>query len=265
MHGCASKEQRYADDLVLMALSADDAEEMLKTLGDIADDYGLMIHPDKTEYMVIQTSMSDDTISYRESPLKRTSEFKYLGTYITYNLNDSREIRARVAMTKATLNNSAYLNSNHISMDVKLHLTKALVASRLTYGCSTWTIKATDMNRLDAFGREIWRRLLGLTWKDHVSNDELRTKIAGRWLFSSETVLQRKAKWCGHAARYGGLTSAVLSGLPYGRNRKPGRPHLRWIDNLTKWSGHSANQLLEDGRGRINITKSCEPEIVYNL
>ena len=156
--GCASKEQRYADDLVLMALSAADAEEMLKTLGDIADDYGLMIHPDKTEYMVIQTSMSDDTISYRESPLKRTSEFKYLGTYITYNLNDSREIRARVAMTKATLNNCAYLNSNHISMDVKLHLTKALVASRLTYGCSTWTIKATDMNRLDAFGREIWRR-----------------------------------------------------------------------------------------------------------
>ena len=61
--GCASKEQRYADDLVLMALSAADAEEMLKTLGDIADDYGLVIHPDKTDYMVIQTSMSDDTIS----------------------------------------------------------------------------------------------------------------------------------------------------------------------------------------------------------
>ena len=126
---------------------------MLKTLGDIADNYGLVIHPDKTEYMVIQTSMSDDTISYRERPLKRASEFKYLGTYITHNLNDSREIRARVAMTKATLNNCAYLNSNRVSMDVKLHLTKALVASRLTCGCSTWSIKATDMNRLDALGR----------------------------------------------------------------------------------------------------------------
>ena len=114
-----------------MALSAADAEEMLKVLGDIAEDYGLVIHPKKTDYMVIQTLLSDYTISYRERPLKRTPEFKYLGTYITYNRNDSREIRARVAMTKATLNKCAYLHLNRISMDVKLHLTKALVASRV--------------------------------------------------------------------------------------------------------------------------------------
>ena len=98
----------------------------------------------------------------KEKPLKRTSEFKYLGTYITYNLNDICEIRVRVAMTKVTLNNCVYFHSNHISMDVKLHLTKALVASRLNYGCSTWTIKAAGMNRFDVLGREIWRRLLGL-------------------------------------------------------------------------------------------------------
>ncbi|PIK39608.1 endonuclease-reverse transcriptase [Apostichopus japonicus] len=181
------------------------------------------------------------------------------------NLNDSPEIRARVAMTKATLNNCAYLKSNRISMDVKLHLTRALVASRLTYGCSTWTIKAADMNRLDALGREIWRRLLGLTWKDHVSNEELNTKIAGRWLFSSETVLQHNAKWFGHAVRCGGLTCAVLCGLPCGYKRKLGRLHLRWIDNLTKWSGRSAAQLLEDGRHRINIIKGYKPKNVYNL
>ena len=122
-----------------------------------------------------------------------------------------------------------------------------------------------DINRLDALGREIWRRLLGLTWKDHVSNDELNTKIAGRWLFSSETVLQHKAKWFGHAVRCRGLTYAVLCGLPCGYKRKPGRPHLRWIDNLTKWSGRSAVQLLEDGRHRINIMKGYRPKIVYNL
>ena len=263
--GCYSKEQRYADDLVLMALTAADAEEMLNILGDIADDYGLSIHPDKTEYMVIQTSMGLDTISYRGNPLKRTSEFRYLGTYITHNLNDSREISARIAMTKATLKDCAYLKSHRISIDVKLHLIEALVASRLTYGCSTWTIKAADMNRLDALGREVWRRLLGFTWKDHVSNDVLTTQIAGRWLFSSDTILQRKAKWCGHAVRYGGLTSAVLFGLPSGLKRKPGRPHMRWIDNLTKWTGRSATQLLEDGRQRINIVKGHKPHVVYNL
>ncbi|PIK36142.1 hypothetical protein BSL78_27031 [Apostichopus japonicus] len=170
-------------------------------------------------------------------------------------------------MTKATLNNCAYLKSNRISMDVNLHLTRALLASRLTYGCSTWTIKAADMNRLDALGREIWRRLLRLTWKDHVSNDELNTKIAGRWLFSSETVLQHNAKWFGHSVRCGGLTCAVLCGLPCGY--KPWKePPLNLPTGYSlASSGHSfssefsdCNGLITEGviNGTVVLNQYCE-------
>ncbi len=47
-----------------MALCRADAGEMLTTLGDISKGYGLAIHPDKTEYMIIQPTTDDTTNTY---------------------------------------------------------------------------------------------------------------------------------------------------------------------------------------------------------
>ena len=61
--GISIKEIRYTDGIV-MAQSSTDAEEMLAILGDISDWYRRVIHPGKMEYMVVQQTMDDDTITY---------------------------------------------------------------------------------------------------------------------------------------------------------------------------------------------------------
>ena len=50
--------------------------------------------------------------------------------------------------------------------------------------------------------------------------------------------------WCVHVMRQGGLPCAVINGLPmHGTSRGRGRPKLRWVNNVTKWSGRSVGEL----------------------
>ena len=52
-------------------------------------------------------------------------------------------------------------------------------------------------------------------------------------------VRAEEAKWCNHVMRLGGQPSAVIDGLPTGTIRGRGRPKLRWIDSVTKWSSRT--------------------------
>ena len=77
--------------------------------------------------------------------------------------------------------------------------------------------------------------------------------IGGRWCLTSDEVLERKAKWCAHVMRQGGLPGAAIDGLPTGTIRGRGRPKLRWIDNVTKWSGRSVKELRREAIERHQV------------
>ena len=76
----------------MMVLCRADAEEMLAILGDISDGYGLVIHPGKTEYMLVQPTMDDNTITYHLVPIPHITSFKYLGMSINHTLDNSKEM-----------------------------------------------------------------------------------------------------------------------------------------------------------------------------
>ena len=262
VEGFTTNELRYADDIALLALSANDAEIQLQSLGVIASQYGLQLHPDKTEYMVIQPTLDNLSISYNGTAIKRVTSFRYLGSVLSYNTDDSVEIRSRIAMAKQSINQCSYIKSTHIDLEVKMLLIKSLVMAKLTYGASTWTMKKNDLVALDAFGRTIWRRLLGLTWSDRISNDHLQHLIGDRWLFSSDTILEQQAKWHGHCVRKG--LAPMMSGLPSGARRSAGRPRARWMDGLKSWSGLSASDLATAGWSRILLQK-LQPDTAYSM
>ena len=83
--------------------------------------------------------------------------------------------------------------------------TDALVMSLLLYACESWTLTA---RRIQAIEMRCLRKLLGITYRDHISKEEVRNRTRqaiGTHEYILTTVKWRKLKWYGHVARSSGL------------------------------------------------------------
>ena len=78
------------------------------------------------------------------------------------------------------------------------------------------------------------RKILCISYKDHVTNEEVRAKIheaIGPHEDFLTMVKRRKLWWYGHVSRSSGLAKAVLQGTVKG-GRRQGRQQKRWEDNI---------------------------------
>ena len=90
-----------------------------------------------------------------------------------------------------------------------------------------------------AFEIRCYRRLLNISYKDHVTNEEVRRKIQaaiGEYDELLTLVKKRKLRWFGHVSRSSGLVKTILQGTVKGK-RKIGRQKKRWEDNIKEWTG----------------------------
>ena len=61
-------------------------------------------------------------------------------------------------------NLDSIFKSREITLPTKVHLVKAMVFPVVMYGCESWTVKTAACQRIDAFERWCWRRLLRVPW-----------------------------------------------------------------------------------------------------
>ena len=80
-----------------------------------------------------------------------------------------------------------------------------------------------------------YRKILHISYKDHVTNEEVRTKIQqaiGPHEKLLTMVKRRKLQWYGHVSR---SSITILQGTVKGERRQ-GRQRERWEDNIRKWT-----------------------------
>ena len=79
-------------------------------------------------------------------------------------------------------------------------------------------------------------RLLNISYKDHVTNEEVCRKIqTAIGEYDELLTLVKKLRWFGHVSRSSGLAKTILQGLVKGK-RKRGRQKKRWEDNIKEWT-----------------------------
>ena len=106
-----------------------------------------------------------------------------------------------------------------------------------------------------------YRKILRISYKDHVANEEIRTKIQ-QATGPHEDLLTigngRKLQWYGHVFRPSGLAKTFLRGTVEGRRRQ-GRQRKRWEDNIGEWMGleFAKSQSAVENREQIEET-GCE-------
>ena len=88
-------------------------------------------------------------------------------------------------------------------------------------------------------GNECYHKILRISYKDHVTNEEVRAKIQqanGPHKDLLTIVKRRKLQWYGHVSRSTGLAKTILQGRVKGERRQ-GRQKKRWEDNSKEWTG----------------------------
>ena len=82
-------------------------------------------------------------------------------------------------------------------------------------------------------------KILRISYKDHVTNEEIRAKIQqviGPHEYLLTIVKRRKVQSYGLVSRSSGLAKTILQGTVKGGSRK-GRQRKRWEDNINEWTG----------------------------
>ena len=129
------------------------------------------------------------------------------------------------------------------------------------YACESWTLNADTERRIRAMEMSCYRRLLGISYKDHITNEEVKRRIEnaiGPHVDLLTIVRQRKLKWYGHVTRTSGLSKTILQGTVQGKRRQ-GRQRKKWADNITEWTGKTfaKTQALAHDRTRWRKLVDC--------
>ena len=109
--------------------------------------------------------------------LEEVENFKYLGAIIS-NEGSKLEIISRIAQTTAALSRLKIIwRDKNISLASKVKLMRTLILSTFLYACESWTLTAEIERRIQALEMRCYRRLLNISYKDHLTNEEVRNRI----------------------------------------------------------------------------------------
>ena len=81
----------------------------------------------------------------------------------------------------------------------KMTLYNPCVISALLYECKSWTTYSQQEKRLDVFHLRGLRKILGISWQDHVTNADALSRAG--LLDIHSPLRERRLRWPGHIRR----------------------------------------------------------------
>ena len=131
--------------------------------------------------------------------------YYYLGSCISANGSIAEEISARITRAQAVFLNLHHLwRRRDISLTTKVRVYNATVRPTLLYGCETWALRSEDEHRLQVFNHRCLRSIGHFSWKQRLSNKDVRHRIFGVQKQSrslDQIVLGTRMRWLGHVLR----------------------------------------------------------------
>ena len=231
-------ELQYADDCVLVADSVEGLQRVLAKSAELYKKLGLQINIQKTEYMK-HTAMPVEVSqppSIDGEPLKEVLSYKYLGSHISANCSLDDEISHRLGQANGAYGRlrTRVFENHDLTLSTKIMVYHAVVISALLYGSEAWTLYQRQVKLLEQFHMKSLRKLLGVTWRDRVSNLEVLRRTS---CVPLESILHRnKLRWVGHVIRMDDirLPKQVLYGELSTGARTAGGQLKRYKDSTKK-------------------------------
>ena len=168
---------RFADDIDGLAGAEEELANLVEHLDEASTAYGMEISAEKTKLMTNNTSGINTEIKVNGQKIETVTSFKYLSSVIT-DEGSKPEILSRIAQTTAALTRlkTVWIDKS-ISLSSKIRLMHSLVTSIFLYACESWTLTAELQRRIQTTEMRCYRKIPHISYKDQVTNEEVRAKI----------------------------------------------------------------------------------------
>ena len=151
------------------------------------------------------------------------TDFVFLSSKITADGDCSHEIKRHFLLGRNAMTNlDSILKSRDITLPTKVCLVKAMVLPVVMCGCESWTMKHTELRRVDAFELCCWR-LSRVPWTAKRSNQSILKEISPEhWL--EGLMLKLKLQYFGYLMqRVDSLEKTLMLGKIESRRRRVNR------------------------------------------
>ena len=167
----------FADDIDGLAGEEEELAKLVERLDKASTAYSIKMSAAKTKLMQNNASGINTEIKVNEQKLETVTSFKYLGSVIT-DEGYKPEMISRIAQTTAALIRlkPVWIDKS-ISLSSKIRLMRSFVTSIFLYACESWTLKAELQRRIQAMEMRCYHKILHISYKDHVTNENIRAKI----------------------------------------------------------------------------------------
>ena len=230
---------RFADDTDALAEEEQELEALIESLDKTCTRYKMEISAEKTKLMTNNANGIQREIKVKGQKLGTVTSFKYLVEVVSDD-SSKPEVLSRIAqVTAAPTKLKPIWRDNNISLGSKVKLMRSRVISIFLYACESWPLTAELEKRTQAIEMRCYRRLLNISYKAHVTNEEVCRKIQaaiGEYDEFLTLVKKRKLRWFGHVSRSSGLAKTILQGTVKGKRTRD-RQKKRWEDNIKEWTG----------------------------
>ncbi|GAB4818342.1 hypothetical protein N2152v2_005388 [Parachlorella kessleri] len=174
-----------ADDLVVLASTAEGLQQLLTALEAACQRWGLIISQSKTELMLVGGAAATACEGYGALQPERSMlicdiceagwHCGCLGPPLAALPPDCWQCPPCSAAAGHTTTGAAANGTQPagIKLHTRLTVFKVLVMSVVLYGCESRALTCAQQHRLDVFVKGCMRRRLGLRWRDHTSDEEL--------------------------------------------------------------------------------------------
>ena len=254
----AFTDSQYADDTALLFPTRLSLEQTAPHLIRHFSKFGLSIHvgtesiKSKTVTLFVSAplhtyedpvtfdnqNLSDIVLSH-DSFLPIVDEFCYLGSIITRDCSDDRDVLERIKKASnafGALRKIIFANRN-VAISTKKYVYESLILPILLYGTEAWSLTEKLYHKLRVFHHSCLRvmnRITRLqTWENRISNQDLLYRMN---LLEIDTyIVKRQLQWAGHVSRmdFDRLPRKMLS--CWVRNKRPiGCPRFTYGRGLSK-------------------------------
>src|SRR5437867_2922723 len=152
-------------------------------------------------------------------------------------MQTAMRILGQEGMAKAAFWQNKELVRRNIRFSTKMKILNCYVFSVLNYGCESWTWNKAMHKKVNAFEFWCYRRILKISWRDKVKNEEILKRLQKRLHFV-EDIMKRKLRYAGHVLRgSSGLSHLQILEGYVEEKRKVGRPRRRWMKDIIEFTG----------------------------